>query len=295
MGNALVKGRAKVSGSAVVGCAAVVDGNAVVGEDARVGGYARVTDEAIVQGRAHVSDFARVEGVTLVGDCATVSGNAVVGDCATVGGRATVGGYAVVREFSEVYGDSVVDGDAIVGGYTCTDSVNVRGDAAGAIDDIKEALNRLFEGERRIAGANPGYDAGLFGRRLIEGIERALVKACCRTESGRRAAGALYGGVTGVERVADALDRLDEAVGRKEVRFGAVRECPESGLWAAAACEPRIKGAVRARLAEVGRDVRLRDLPAEEQAAWRAKTRAEKRAANQAAAEKARMDGVILG
>lgn len=43
------------------------------------------------------------------------------------------------------------------------------------------------------------------------------------------------------------------------------------------------------------RDVRLRDLPAEEQAARRAKTRAEKRAANQAAAEKAEADGTTLG
>lgn len=196
---------------------------------------------------------------------------------------------AYVRDNS-IVGDAIVDGDSSLHGESRT-----YGGATDAISAIREALNRLLEGERKIANANPDYDMGRFGRELVMDVERTFIWACCRTESGREAADSLYGDVTGIGHVADALDGLDEAARRKEVKFGAVRDCPEAGLWAAAAREPRIRSAVRARLAVVGRDVRLRDLPAEEQAAWRAKTRAEKRAANQAAAEKAKADGIILG
>ena len=294
--HALAKDQALVFGSAVVMDLAVVGDDAWVCDGARVGGRARVTgdpiicDGATVGGNARVGDYATVGGKAFVGGHAVVREHAVIDKYAAVHGYAVVRGNAYVRDNSIVGGDAIVDGDSILNGESRT-----YGEATDAISAIREALNRLLEGERKIANENPDYDMGRFGRELVMDVERTFIRACCRTESGREAVDSLYGDVTGIGHVADALDGLDEAARRKEVKFGAVRDCPEAGLWAAAARDPRIRSAVRARLAVVGHDVRLRDLPAEEQAAWRAKTRAEKRAANQAAAEKAKADGIILG
>lgn len=295
--HALVKDRALVCGSAVITNLAVIGGDAWVGDAAHVVGCARVTGHSTICGGATVGGDAHVDDFATVGGTAFICGHAVVRGRAMVRGYAAIRGYAVVRGNASVFGGTItIDGDAIVDGdVIVAGEASLHGEATDAISAIREALNRLFEGERKIAKANPDYDMGRFGRELAMGVERIFIRACCRTESGRKAADGLYGDVTGIGYVADALDGLDEAARRKEVKFGAVRDCPEAGLYAAAAREPRIKSAVRARLAEVGRDVRLRDLPAEEQAAWRAKTRAEKRAANLAAVEKAKADGITLG
>lgn len=299
-GKAVVKGQALVRGEARVFGGATVRARAVIGGTARVCGTATVWD-------ARVDGDSLVDGATVFGDCrvggrsivrkfAHVYGRAVVdGDAVVEGPRTTVDGYAVVRGHANVRSGAIVDGGAVVDGDAIVDGTHLRGEAAPAADAIREALSRLIACEHKIVEANPDYDMGTIGRELVMDVERTLIRACCRTESGRKATDSLYCDVTGIGCVANALDGLDEAARRKEVKFGAVRDCPEAGLYAAAAREPRIKSAVRARLAEVGRDVRLRDLPAEEQAAWRAKTRAEKRAANQAAAEKAEADGITLG
>lgn len=299
-GKAIVKGQALVRGEAMVFGGATVSARAVIGGTARVCGTstvwdARVDGDSLVDG-ATVFGHCHVGGRSIVRNLAHVYGHSVVVDDAVVDGpRTTVGGYAVVRGHTNVRGGADVGGDAIVDGDSIVDGTRLRGEATDAISAIREALNRLLEGERKIAKANPDYDMGRFGRELVMDVERAFIRACCRTESGREAVDSLYWDVTGIVHVADALDGLDKAAMCKKVKFGAVRDCPEAGLWAAAALEPRIRSAVRARLDVVGRDVRLRDLPAEEQAAWRAKTRAEKRAANQAAAEKAKADGITLG
>ena len=295
-GHALVKGQAHVFDSAVVMDLAVVGDDALVCDGAHVGGCARVTgdpiicDGATVDGNARVGDSATVGGKAFVGGHAVVRENAFIDEYAAVHGYAVVRGNAHVRDNSIVGGDAIVDGDSILHGESRT-----YGEAMDAISAIREALNRLLEGERKIAKANPDYDMGRFGRELVMDVGWTLVKACCRTESGREAASHLPPDPAEIFGIADALDKLDKAAMCKKVKFGAVRDCPEDGLYAAAAREPRIRSAVRARLDVVGRDVRLRDLPAEEQAAWRAKTRAEKRAANQAAAEKAEADGITLG
>lgn len=295
-GHALVKGRALVFGSAVVMGFAAVGGDAWVCDSAHVGGFASVTGDPVICGGATVDGDARVGDSATVGGKAFVGGHAVVGEHAAIDGCAAVRGYAVVRGNAYVRDNSTIDGDAIVDGdATLHGEARLHGEATDAISAIREALNRLFEGERKIAEANPAYDMGKFGRELVMDVERTLIRACCRTESGRKDTDNLYCDVTGIGCVANALDGLDEAARHKEVKFGAVRDCPEASLYAAAAREPRIKSAVRARLDVTVRDVRLRDLPAEEQAVWRAKTRAEKRAANLAAAEKARADGITLG
>ena len=300
-GKAIVKGQALVRGEARVFGGATVRARAVIGGTARVCGTATVWDarvdgDSLVDG-ATVFGHCRVGGRSIVRKFAHVYGRAVVdGDAVVEGPRTTVDGYAVVRGHANVRGGAIVDGGAVVDGDAIVDGTHLRGEAASAADAVREALSRLIACEHKIVEANPGYDMGAIGRELVMDVGWTLIKACCRTESGREAASCrrppdpaeIFG-------IAGALDKLDKAAMCKKVKFGAVRDCPEAGLWAAAAREPRIESAVRARLDVTVRDVRLRDLPAEEQAAWRAKTRAEKRAANQAAAEKAEADGITLG
>lgn len=180
-GHVLVKGHALVFDSAVVTDLAVVGNNARVFDGAHVGGCARVTgdpiicDGATVDGNVRVGDSATVGGKAFVGGYAVVREHAVIDECAAVRGYAVVRGNDYVLDNSIVGGDAIVDGDSSLHGES-----RAYGEATDAISAIREALNRLLDGERKIAKANPYYDMGRFGRELVLYVERTLIRACCR-------------------------------------------------------------------------------------------------------------------
>jgi len=117
-GHAHPNGGGWVSDFASVAATAYVGPNARVLDRAQVAGAARIEDYAVVREQARVADTAIVSGYSVVQGAAIVQGNSRIRDHALVGGWNTV-----------VQDDAVVGGYASVDGATVKDAAIVRGNA----------------------------------------------------------------------------------------------------------------------------------------------------------------------
>lgn len=148
---------------------------------------------------------------------------------------------------------------------------------------IEESLDMLEHIEDEKELLDPDYKSGAIGKRLVGKIADSIFRLACRKEV--RFYAHFVHVAWDLESLVSSVEYIPESAERTEVRFGKERACPETGLFALAAREPRVRTAVKAAVksGDFGHDPRLRDLPEDERSAWKALSRKEKQAANRAA------------
>lgn len=128
--DAVVMDTAKVCENALITGMACVKNSAVVAENALVKDKSTVMGGAFICGKAVVGDMAMVTDKAEVYGEAKIKGAAEIKEMAEVGGKAEIGLAGDLTDFTQIYGNAVVEGEAeVYGNSQVFDEARVYGDS----------------------------------------------------------------------------------------------------------------------------------------------------------------------
>ena len=156
MNTAKVCGDALITGMACVKNSAVVIDNALIKDRSTVMGGAYICDKAVIGDMAMVTDKAKVYGE------AKIKGAAEIKEMAEVRGKAKIGLAGHLTDFTQIYGNSLVEDEAeVCGNSQIFDEARVYGDSVimnraevGGTGDVSGRNKCLCPGDEALKGVD---------------------------------------------------------------------------------------------------------------------------------------------